>query len=626
MFSLSHNTKVDGLTVGKDAENELIQIPSGCFGGVAESGSGVAESGSGMCPSGGFLITCAAALQNVKKYILPAIYEKVKDIGDTHYGKSWYSPVPYAQTIQDLEGNNIVGNFKRSWELADSAYTEPSLYYERKIPQSNQFISDGKVSPFVNYDHNFIIEGDSGVYDVEYADDIIGLVGQPTKVFNFSEYNVNELCLTKYGNENVIHGGVSNIAESYVHLPLMYDVTYNRALLPFSDIIGGRKKKFVDVRQSGVAPSGEGQTQPSGTNAPASGINLRDTINFNLLYSGIFGDILQSAANYIFNPSYESVLSKVIVNGSIWLGGKALKAYCDTPSGFPSGFFDYGIINGMPAYTHPDWLNNVVPALQSFNYQDNGRFSTPFVKFETPRVFLPVLAPGKKGNQLSTPSATDEGYRFFTGSRRRANNGESDPPDKDGNICPTGSSGPYRQFMITEDQLVRVLEPFQACVAPKSFNFPQISNRYVYGPWMTNLSTISFRGRIEYEQDESLVPENFLIPTNFGEFGSYTLDQTSGLAGMNLAAQGKANAIDNFGLFAIEEGSITIPGAPAIKRIGDSIYGVQHVSDIRINIGTESLETTYSFKTISPKFGKNTRDLEKKLTKISNDIKKLKLR
>ena len=28
----------------------------------------------------------------------------------------------------------------------------------------------------------------------------------------------------------------------------------------------------------------------------------------------------------------------------------------------------------------------------------------------------------------------------------------------------------------------------------------------------------------------------------------------------------------------------------------------------------------------APKFGKNTRDLEKKLTKISNDIKKLKLR
>jgi hypothetical protein len=45
-----------------------------------------------------------------------------------------------------------------------------------------------------------------------------------------------------------------------------------------------------------------------------------------------------------------------------------------------------------------------------------------------------------------------------------------------------------------------------------------------------------------------------------------------------------------------------------------------------MNVTNDRIETTYSFKTIAPKFGKNTRDLEKKLTKISNDIKKLKLR
>jgi hypothetical protein len=179
---------------------------------------------------------------------------------------------------------------------------------------------------------------------------------------------------------------------------------------------------------------------------------------------------------------------------------------------------------------------------------------------------------------------------------------------------------------MTEDTLLSILNPFQACVAPRSFSYPQVSTRYVYGPWMTSLNTIIFRGKIEYEQDESLVPENFLIPTNFGPFGTYQLDQTSGFTGMNLAAQGRANSIDNFGLFALEEGSITFPGAPSIKRIGDSLYGIQQVTDIKINITNDNIETTYSFKTISPKFGKNTRDLEKKLTKISNDIKKLKLR
>ena len=122
------------------------------------------------------------------------------------------------------------------------------------------------------------------------------------------------------------------------------------------------------------------------------------------------------------------------------------------------------------------------------------------------------------------------------------------------------------------------------------------------------------------------MPENFLIPTNFGQFGDFTLSQTSGLEGLNLAAQGRANAIDDFALFAVEEGSIKIPGAPAIKRVGDSLYGLPQVTDISINVTNSNIETSYSFKTISPRFNKNNRDIEKNLSKISNKIKKFNLR
>ena len=624
MFSLSHNSKVDAFTTGKTEDGELETLPSG-------SGSGmicVSGSGSGCT---GYLMTCAAALHNVKKYILPAIFEKVKEIGDTHYGKSWYAPVPYAQTIQDLDGNNIVGNFKRSWELSDSAYTEPSLYYAREIPQSNNFINDGKISPFVNYDHNFITEG--GPYDTNYAEDMVGLVGQPRKVFNFSEYNLNELCMTKYNDVNVIHGAPQNVSQSYTFLPFTYDVVYNRALLASSDIVTGRLHRYVDTHDTGIAPSQEGQVNsgvPSGTEMTSvdsdSQVNFEDTYNFNALFSGVFADVLQFAVNYYFDPLGTILnpdMDNAVTKGVIWTAGAAMRALCPNDDGvLPSGFFNYDILNGIPAYTHPTWLINVVNALQSFDYEDNGRFANPFVRFETPRVFLPVLAPGHQAGKGFNEVSTIDGYLYFTSSARRRNEGDVDP----GDICPSGELRPKKQFAMTDDQLVSVLQPFQPCVVPRSFNYPQVSTRYVYGPWMTSLDTITFRGRIEYEQDDSLVPENFLIPTNFGEFGSYTLEQTSGLTGMNLAAQGRANAIDNFGLFAVEEGSITIPGAPAIKRVGESIYGIQHVSDIRINIGVEALETTYSFKTISPKFGKNTRDLEKKLTKISNDIKRLKLR
>ena len=95
---------------------------------------------------------------------------------------------------------------------------------------------------------------------------------------------------------------------------------------------------------------------------------------------------------------------------------------------------------------------------------------------------------------------------------------------------------------------------------------------------------------------------------------------------MNLAAQGRANAIDDFALFAVEEGSFSIPGGPAITRIGDGLYGLQQVTDIKINVSSDQIDTTYTFKTISPRFGKNNRDIEKNITKISNKLKKLKLR
>jgi hypothetical protein len=69
-----------------------------------------------------------------------------------------------------------------------------------------------------------------------------------------------------------------------------------------------------------------------------------------------------------------------------------------------------------------------------------------------------------------------------------------------------------------------------------------------------------------------------------------------------------------------------MPGLPAIKRIGDGLYGLPQVTDIKINVSSDRVETSYSFKTISPRFNKTNRDLEKNLTKISNKIKKIKLR
>lgn len=555
---------------------------------VNSDGNIKAPPGSGGLFGLGIDIPCAAAEANVKTTILPSIHEKIKEIGDTHYGKSWYAPIPYAKTAEDLDGNNLVGNFKRSWEMTDSAYVEPSLYYQRRIPQSNMFISDGRVSHFVNYDHNFL-SLETGEYDISYAQDLTNLMGQSQKICNFSEYSLDQLCMTKYsgvfynGYEaetsgiEIIHAAPENVDTKYSFLPPGYENIYNRALLPYSDITDGQNKKYDNAKTDNpLAPNTAGQ----------EGTSYR--IQQALLQ---FGNKSPSNSARPFGESDNQVSDE-------------------------DGYFTYDNNLNLPTRTNIEWFNGIINAesgLLNLAYEDNGRFCIPFVKFSTSRVFMPVPNPGRES--LMGDINVADGLNVFLGANI--------PGATQGDIKPYGRK---RQKLMTEDKLISVLKPFQTCVVPKTFNFAQVSTRHVYGPWMTSFNYIAFRGKIEYEQDESLVPENFLVPTNFGQFGDYTFKQVSGFTGMNLAAQARVNSIDNFSLFAVEEGSITIPGGPNIKRIGDSLYGLQQVTDIKINVSNDKIETTYSFKTISPKFGKNNRDLEKKLTKISNDVKKIKLR
>lgn len=609
-----------------------------------EDGYSKAPADTGNTPFGlGINLPCAAALANLKKDLLPAIYENVKKIGEEHYGKSWYAPVPYLQTVEDLDGNNLVGDFKRSWELTDSAYIEPSYYYIREVPQTNTFVSDGKVSAFVNYDNSFLKS--DGLYDKSYIQDVSSLVGQDRQVFNFSEYSMDELCMSKYSSFShyankadgtqypvyganptweVIHAAPKSIDTNYTFLPFIYDTYYNRALLPFSDIKTGQTKRWVNTKT--VSPTGTTATTYYTGMAP--------------LYAG------QSGTQYFtVEQGAQSGNNELNISSSA-PADCAGSVVGQLPDDAINSFFSYNLGNGVPACTHVDWLAHIVPALTSLDYGDkngirawNGRFGFPFVKFTTSRVFLPVPAP----NNPTARFPSTWGFNKFVGAEFKRRQGIDCASQGDLSARPGGRQQ-HAQFLLTADQQVSILNPFPACVIPRSFSYPQISNRHVYGPWMTSIDNILYRGKVEYEQDDSLVPENFLIPTNFGKFGWNNLQgwgndpptdggepfdslkQLSGFAGMNLAGGARANSIDNFGLFAIEEGSMTIPGAPNILRIGDGLYGIPQITDIKINVTASNIETTYSFKTIAPKFGKNSRDLERKMTKISNDIKKLKLR
>ena len=279
-FTMS-DTNMDNMTYGFDCsgnpKGEDIPPPSGgcTIGSELE-----------CFPTGLFQarIHCDAAKKMLQNLLLPEIHEKIKQIGDTHYGKSWYVPLPYVKTKSDLDSKNLVGNYKRSWECADSAYVEPIDYYPRQIPQTSQFVQDGKVSAFCNYKNDFFfpatntnpledIGRESYPFDDSYLKKLESPFGrQERKTFNFSEYGFDELAQTIYSynvrdinsdaafsstieTNTIIHAKPENVNCSPSYLPYCYQYAYNRFLMPFSNTEDASAKMYADetlLKNSGI--------------------------------------------------------------------------------------------------------------------------------------------------------------------------------------------------------------------------------------------------------------------------------------------------------------------------------------------------------------------------------------
>lgn len=169
------------------------------------------------------------------------------------------------------------------------------------------------------------------------------------------------------------------------------------------------------------------------------------------------------------------------------------------------------------------------------------------------------------------------------------------------------------------------LAPYPLFAVPRCFGIPQQSTRYVYGPWTTNID-VPYGARIEYVKEETLAPENYVIP------GTITIDGIdynilSGYEGMNQIGQLMADSVDDFDYLFTEEASVEIPGYPKITHIGQSLVdGGPLVSDVSVNIGASSVSTTYSMKTFAPKFGKANQFVIKSLTNLAKRIAALQKR
>jgi hypothetical protein len=163
-------------------------------------------------------------------------------------------------------------------------------------------------------------------------------------------------------------------------------------------------------------------------------------------------------------------------------------------------------------------------------------------------------------------------------------------------------------------------KPHPISVAPRSFGIPQQSNRFVYGPWITNSIKLDYATRVEYEQDDNLVPENYIIPSTVTIGGTATT-LTSGLGGLNTVGQAKANTIDNFDYLFTEQGSVTQPGLPAVTNLAVSLLSNGPlVSDISVNISATDITTNYSMKTFAPKLGRTNKRIIDQLGKLGKRI------
>lgn len=234
---------------------------------------------------------------------------------------------------------------------------------------------------------------------------------------------------------------------------------------------------------------------------------------------------------------------------------------------------------------------------------ENGVGMIPYALCRTERVYRPLYAESAGGDSAGSNSSLLASAGFAS-----SNNEQSNKNLQGGDV--------------------NFESPFPAIVEPRSFGIPQQSNRFIYGPWVTDSITLDYSAKIEYEQDPNLVPENYIIPATITVGGSqYTL--TSGLAGLNLVGQAKANTVDNFNFLFTEQGSVTSPGLPSVTNLGASLVNNGPlVSDISVNISATDIKTTYSMKTFAPKLGRtnkrfidNVSKLGKKIQSIANLVK-----
>jgi hypothetical protein len=532
--------------------------------------------------------------------IFGKIYDKIKTIGDTHYGKSWvgWSPQVTAKVSDDVDN---YGQYQHSWKPSNSAYLEPSVWDTFEAPQHNKFMDGGRVVGYANYPAGIvsgtgIIARESSSSDDKQDDTVTTDAG--TYSLNFEGASEDSTFQSSYLSQ--VHTKIT-VDPEYVFVPYDYFHWYSR------------DRKPIIIEHNGVTGVYDinYQTGPGQIEYPILKANTSYSIYNGVSYTVPGGggtenkDAQDNNISTInsYTKFYDSVSYRLTpVPSATDRGDRMEQIMCNDNTNVAKDA-SKGISNTRLIY---DFTNLICP--------DHGVNCITFTKFTTNRVSLPKL-------KLTSRAASQTAIKNLLGLFAHANGDDAHLAAVKADIM---AGDKYATESPEKD--ISYLEYFPRIVPPTSVGLPQESTRHRYGPWFTSHNFIN-GGRVESLVESDLVPENYIFPlygTLPAAAGSYNLsftEQLSGFVGMNFAAQAIANSIDGYGQFALEEGSITLPGAPVISRIGDALFtSGPYVTELSIKAGSQGIETVYHFNSATKKAGKTNADVAKQIRKISGKI------
>jgi len=505
--------------------------------------------------------------------IIDKLFQKVKGIGDTHYGKSWVAWSPQITTKVNDDVANY-GEYQRSWTPSQSAYLEPSVYDTFHAPQHNKFLDGGKLKAFANVESTYQ-NGDAITHrtaSISTTPNESIRLNPGTHSLDFSKVSEDSKFQSNFCDGSKVNLTIK-VDEEYVFVPYDYFHYYDRGRKPLIDSLG----HVFDITYAGSSGPGE-------VDYPFLVANT----NYNI-YAGTAkasqGTSLSSMESV--TDFYNSIDYRKVASANTYL--KKNQILCNDASNTtknpPNGISNTRLVD--------DFINLICP--------DHGVNCITFTKFKTDRIQFPKeVLQDNTSLQITAKRVTN----MVLGT------GIAPPPPEDKASVRSTS---YGQLIYAE-----------RCVVPLEAGIPQQSIRHRYGPWFTSHNFL-YGGKVEIIQNDDLLPENFIFPlygtlTSSDSNAPSFAEQLSGFVGMNYAGQALANSIDGHGQFASEDGSITMPGGPLIRRIGDALLTGPYITELSIKVGVQGMETTYSFNSAVKKAGRTNADIVKKLRNMSTFI------